>query len=151
VDEGRRHGRVDHRQVRAVEAQFPRLVEQALAVEGDGRGGVVGAREGVDWPAPAVVPDLRAVERQDEGDAPAQGPGCRDFDDEAVAVEGQHVRAGGHLVERGGERAAAVDRVDAKQPSQPRRRPPPRADDRPRQHDARRLRYLTYPTYPTYL
>jgi hypothetical protein len=82
------HRWIDHVQPASIETELACPIEQPLAVERHGRRGTVGAREQIGTePLRTVMPDLRAVERQDHRLAHPRGDGHADFGQQAVAVD----------------------------------------------------------------
>ena len=87
----------------SIQPKLLRALQQLPAVEGDAARPTIRASERVNRPAPAVVPDLGAVQRQHVRHATPRGPHRGDFDDQSVAVEVQEIGIARRLVERGGD------------------------------------------------
>jgi hypothetical protein len=103
------HRGIHDRQLGTPEAEFLRACHQAVAVERDRGSAAIGAREEIEWPEFLVMPDFRAVERQNRRHSMAGRPVRGGFDQQAVAVQMQQVRLVRQLIE---------DAADGRKPSQ---------------------------------
>jgi hypothetical protein len=114
--EGGRDRRIDHVQLAAPEPELVRPLVQPRAVEGDRRRAMVRAGEQIERDAPpAVVPDLRAVERQDDGLARATRQQDAELRQQPVAVHVHDIGASHRRRQRLPDAAGAADRAGLQQ------------------------------------